>query len=161
MGPDETLERARAAWNRGALVEVPVQRDEDWISLRAVLDHAEGRPVGAGTVVKPDQVIRLREEGVSFCVSPGWDPLVSEACERDGIWHLPGVATPTEVGSAWSAGYVWMKCFPASVLGPEWISGVLGPFPGVRFVCTGGMSEAIWPRFEAAGARVLAVGRHA
>ncbi|WP_245665087.1 FCD domain-containing protein [Actinoplanes subtropicus] len=75
-----------------------------------------------------------------------------------GMPHLPGVGTATEVQRAWLAGCRWMKAFPAAALGPGWISAVLGPFPGARFVATGGITVAGAPAFLAAGARVIALG---
>ena len=44
------------------------------------------------------------------------------------------------------------------MLGPDWISALLGQFPGVRFVATGGLTVADAPAFLAAGVRVVALG---
>jgi 2-dehydro-3-deoxyphosphogluconate aldolase/(4S)-4-hydroxy-2-oxoglutarate aldolase len=96
--------------------------------------------------------------GVTFCVSPGTDLEVAEACEAAGIFHLPGVAIATEISIAFNHGYVWMKAFPASVLGSAWVSAMRGPFPQVKLVCTGGMSMDTMPEYLAAGARAVAIG---
>ena len=159
LGADETLRRSRAAWATGVrLVEVPVQSEESWSALEAVVAQAAGRPVGSGTVLTREQVERTARAGGAFCVSPGLDPEIGRACEEVGLFHLPGVATATEVATAVAAGYRWLKAFPASVLGSEWVRAMRGPFPDVAFVCTGGMTQDSWPEYSAAGASALAIG---
>ncbi len=61
---------------------------------------------------------------------------------RRGIPHLPGVATASEVLRAKAFGLSWLKAFPASVLGQDWIKAMKGPFPDVHFIATGGMRAA-------------------
>jgi 2-keto-3-deoxy-6-phosphogluconate aldolase len=68
------------------------------------------------------------------------------------------VATPSEVQIALKEGLTWLKAFPASVLGTEWIKAMKGPFPAAKFVTTGGMHAGNAGEFLAAGAKVVAVG---
>lgn len=140
------------------MVEVPVQDERAWTTFVAVRDAADGRPVGVGTVLTRHQVERATAEHAAFCVSPGLDSTITQACASRAMPHLPGVATPSEISTALSLGYTWLKAFPASVLGPEWIRAMLGPFPTVRLVCTGGMTLDTWPAYRAAGARAVAIG---
>ncbi|MBO3088259.1 bifunctional 4-hydroxy-2-oxoglutarate aldolase/2-dehydro-3-deoxy-phosphogluconate aldolase [Cellulomonas dongxiuzhuiae] len=153
---------AHAAWRQGArLVEIPVQGEVGWRAAAAVLEaaRAEGRSVGVGTVLEAAQVERAAALGAAFCVSPGLDDDVALACAERGLPHLPGVATPTEISRAVRMGYVWLKAFPAAELGPAWLRAMRGPFPHVRFVCTGGMTPARWPEFRDAGADAAALTR--
>jgi 2-dehydro-3-deoxyphosphogluconate aldolase/(4S)-4-hydroxy-2-oxoglutarate aldolase len=56
---------------------------------------------------------------------------------------LPGVATPSEIMAALDLGIDVVKLFPASVVGgPAAIKAFSAPFPGLRFVPTGGVSAA-------------------
>jgi 2-keto-3-deoxy-6-phosphogluconate aldolase len=68
------------------------------------------------------------------------------------------VGTGSEVQQAVAAGCRWLKAFPAKALGPEWIGAMLGPFPQVRFVATGGLKVTDAKPFLDAGASVIALG---
>ena len=159
-GPSR-YELATTAWDLGIdAVEVPLQTPEDEQALRAVarLAAERGKVVGAGTIIAAEQVPLARRAGASYLVSPGLDAgLVREAGHR-GIPILPGVATPSEVQAAASLGLRWLKAFPAHWLGTEWFEHIRGPFPGLRFVATGGMNARNAAQFLDAGARVVAVG---
>jgi 2-keto-3-deoxy-6-phosphogluconate aldolase len=56
------------------------------------------------------------------------------------------------------AGCSWLKAFPAVSLGPAWFTAIRGPYPGVRFVATGGITPATAPAFLEAGASVVGLG---
>jgi 2-dehydro-3-deoxyphosphogluconate aldolase / (4S)-4-hydroxy-2-oxoglutarate aldolase len=161
MGTERSVRLATTAWELGIdSVEVPLQTDEDERALRAVVDlaAARGKSVGAGTIVRVEQVTQARDAGASYVVSPGFDPAVVEASLAIGMPVLPGVATPGEVQRATAMGLTWLKAFPATWLGPEWFKHIRGPFPHVRFVATGGLDAANVGTYLAAGVRVAAVG---
>lgn len=98
--------------------------------------------VGAGTVVRPDQVDAAADAGARFVVSPGLSaPVVARARERN-IPILPGAVTPTEVMAALALGLDTLKFFPAAQYGGAGtLKALASPFGGVRFVPTGGVSE--------------------
>lgn len=157
--PEETVRRAQEAWRAGAaLVEVPVQDESGWDAFSALKSIAGDRPVGVGTVLELAQLERAAEAGAAFSVAPGLDLDLGARATELGIAHLPGVGTGTEVGLALAAGFTWIKAFPASVLGAEWIRAMRAPFPRARFVCTGGMTFDNWPTFREAGAHAVAIG---
>lgn len=161
MGLERSVRLATAAWDLGIdSVELPLQTDEDERALREVvrLGVERGKAVGAGTVVTVDQVALAVDAGAAYVVSPGLDPEVVRAAQRHGIPILPGVATPGEVQRAVALGLTWLKAFPAQWLGADWFRHLRGPFPGVRFVATGGMDAANAEVFLDAGVRVVAVG---
>lgn len=160
FSPERTVALCRRALELGlGLVEVPVQDEAGVAALSAALDwgRAAGHPIGAGTVTSPALVERVAGLGAAFTVAPNFDPAVAAAVRAAGLPHLPGVATPTEVASAWAAGFRWQKAFPASILGAAWIKAMAGPFPQVRFVATGGVDTDNAAGFRAAGA-VVALG---
>ncbi len=121
-------------------------------------DASPGRLVGAGTVVSPRHVELAASAGAAFTVSPGFDADVVRASVVAGLPPLPGVATATEVQAAMALGLTWLKAFPASLLGTGWFRAMAGPFPGARFVATGGMDAANAGDFLDAGVRTVAVG---
>ncbi len=161
QAPDRALELANAVWDAGAgLVEVPVQDETGFAALEAVskAGRRAGHLVGAGTVLTADQVGRAQAAGAAFTIAPGFSAEVVAASHAAGLPHLPGIATATELQQALSARCTWVKAFPASSLGPAWFREVRGPFPGVNFVATGGITVETAADFLAAGARALGVG---
>jgi 2-dehydro-3-deoxyphosphogluconate aldolase/(4S)-4-hydroxy-2-oxoglutarate aldolase len=160
-GPTRTLELCRQAWLMGAaLVEIPVQGDDDLLALRdaVALGREHDRLVGAGTVRSAEVVAQVAEVGAAFTVAPGLDEEVLAASHAAGLPHLPGVATASEVHRALRLGLVWQKAFPAAALGTEWIAAMRGPFPQVRLVATGGVGPANARAFLDAGAAAVSLG---
>jgi Entner-Doudoroff aldolase len=161
MGAERSLNLANTAWNLGIdVIELPIQSDEDIEALRVVAaaGRDRGKVVGAGTIVSPDQVHQAMEAGAGFTVSPGLDLNLIRETTSLGIPTLPGVATPSEVQCALREGLTWLKAFPASVLGGDWLKAMKAPFPQAIFVATGGMNVANARSYLEAGARVIAVG---
>jgi len=99
--------------------------------------------VGAGTVVRPEQVDEAVAAGAQFIVTPGLSARVIERCRELDVLVIPGVATATEVIAALDLGLDLLKLFPAEAAGGVALLRALrGPFPDVRFVPTGGISAA-------------------
>ncbi|WP_304452485.1 bifunctional 4-hydroxy-2-oxoglutarate aldolase/2-dehydro-3-deoxy-phosphogluconate aldolase [Nocardiopsis sp. YSL2] len=159
--PDDAVAAARRAWSAGVrLVEVTLESESGLPALEAVVRAAEGRfPVGAGTLTTPARLSRAVNAGARFGVAPGLDPDTVAAAERLGVPFLPGVATPTEAGRAVRLGVTAVKAFPASILGPAWVSALAGPFPELRVVATGGVDARSAPDYLRAGALGVGVGR--
>ncbi len=108
-----------------------------------LLAHEKRLLVGAGTVVRPEQVDLAVEAGARFIVMPGLSPRVVERCRELDVLVIPGVATATEVIAALDHGLDLLKLFPAQVAGGVALLRALqGPFPGVRWIPTGGVSAA-------------------
>lgn len=114
--------------------------------------------VGAGTVVRADQVDRAVAAGARFIVSPGFSEAVVRRCQQLQVPVFPGVATASELMAALDAGVDVVKFFPAEALGGlAMLKALAAPFPGVRFIPTGGITAAHLPAYLAQRA-VLAVG---
>lgn len=161
MGVERSLALSETAWRLGIdAVEVPLQTADDERALAAVVRAAStrGLPVGAGTIVRPEQVDLAQRLGAAYVVSPGLSAEVVRAARSRGIPVLPGVATPSEVQQAAALGLRWVKAFPAAWLGSSWFRHLRGPFPDVRFVATGGLDASNAAQFLDAGVRVAAVG---
>ncbi|QYM64498.1 MULTISPECIES: bifunctional 4-hydroxy-2-oxoglutarate aldolase/2-dehydro-3-deoxy-phosphogluconate aldolase [unclassified Microbacterium] len=161
MGVERSLAVSTTAWDLGIdVVELPIQTAEDLEALRVVAaaGRERGKAVGAGTVVSVEHVAQAASAGAVFTVSPGLDLEVVRASHDAGLISMPGVATASEVQSALGAGLTWVKAFPASVLGPQWLTAMRGPFPQARFVTTGGMHAGNADEYLRAGASVVAVG---
>jgi Entner-Doudoroff aldolase len=114
--------------------------------------------VGAGTVLRPEEVGRAAEAGARFIVSPNIDARVIEVTKRSGLVSLPGCFTPSEIVAALDAGADAAKLFPAQSLGPGFIKALRGPLPNVRTVPTGGVTPEAARDYIGAGAWALGVG---
>ena len=133
-------------------------------AIRAMTDSRLSGPdgnellVGAGTVVTPAQVDAAVAAGARFVVSPGLSAAVVERCQEHGVLALPGTATATEVQTALTMGLRTVKFFPAATSGgPAAVKALSAPFPQMRFVPTGGITEADVAEYLALPA-VLAAG---
>lgn len=161
MPVDTTVALAERAWDLGVTaVEVPARDTLGLEALRATVRAGaeRGHPVGAGTVITPEQVRDVAGAGAAFTVAPGFDAEVMAASEAAGMPHLPGVATPSDIQGVLRAGGRWVKAFPATSLGSAWFRAMHGPFPDVRIVATGGMDARNAREYLDAGARMVAVG---
>ncbi|MBQ6303359.1 MAG: bifunctional 4-hydroxy-2-oxoglutarate aldolase/2-dehydro-3-deoxy-phosphogluconate aldolase [Clostridiales bacterium] len=99
--------------------------------------------VGAGTVLNVEQAKLAVEKGANFIVSPGLDEETVKWAIENNIPVVPGCVTPTEIMKAISLGLNVIKFFPADVYGGiKAIKALSAPFGQVKFLPTGGVSEA-------------------
>ena len=139
--PASALPLARALASGGLSVAEVTLRTPAAVEAIRVLAAEPEFLVGAGTVVRPEQVDVAVEAGAQFIVSPGFSDEVVRRCAALDVPVLPGVATATEVMAALEHGLSVLKLFPAEALGGiPTLKALGGPFPDVRFVPTGGVS---------------------
>lgn len=138
--------------------EVTMQGEDAADQIRLLKDRLPGVPVGGGTILSVEAMHRAVDAGADFLVSPHLDlGLVAEAYKQ-GWPYIPGVFTPSEVAEAKRSGVHVMKLFPASSGGPTHLRELLGPFPDVQFMPTGGIHRGNIRAFLAAGAVAVGVG---
>ena len=131
--------------------------------LVAVREALAGRPdgpflVGAGTVVRREQLEAARRAGADFAVAPVFDRNLVGTAVEEGLPFIPGAFTPTEVAGAWAAGATFVKLFPASGVGPAFVRELRGPMPDVELVATGGVDASNAAAYLAAGAAAVGIG---
>lgn len=123
-----------------------------------VARFAEEATIGVGTVTTQNQAERLLDDGAQFLVTPTMSlPVVAAAVAR-GVPVLPGGLTPTELLSGWEAGATAVKLFPASTVGPGYISQLHGPFPDIQIVPSGGVGIEDAAGWIKAGAVAVSIG---
>lgn len=99
--------------------------------------------VGAGTVLDEATTVKAVEAGAQFIVSPGLAEDSIAWCVEHEVACVPGLCTPSDVVRALNLGVTHVKLFPAAVVGgPAMLRAMAGPFPQVRFMCTGGVKPA-------------------
>ena len=114
--------------------------------------------VGAGTVLNVEQAKLAVDSGAKFIVSPGLDEATVKWAIENDIPVIPGAVTPTEIMKAIRLGLKVVKFFPADVYGGiKAIKALSAPFGQVKFLPTGGVSEANLSEF-ASNKSVIAVG---
>ena len=97
--------------------------------------------VGAGTVLKVDQVKAAVDAGAQFMVSPGFNPKVAGYCVENNIIITPGISTPSDIEAALDFGLEVLKFFPAEAFGGlKTLKAMSGPYATVKFIPTGGIS---------------------
>ncbi|UNX54849.1 2-dehydro-3-deoxy-6-phosphogalactonate aldolase [Georgenia sp. TF02-10] len=160
LTPPDAVEIGRAVLEAGFdALEVPLNSPEPFESiarLRAALPA--GTALGAGTVLRPEDVARAADAGSSIIVAPNTSPAVIAAAVARGLRAYPGVATATEAFTAVGAGATSLKIFPADLVGitgmRAWRS-VLPP--EVELLPVGGVDAANladWARAGAGGAGI-------
>jgi 2-dehydro-3-deoxyphosphogluconate aldolase/(4S)-4-hydroxy-2-oxoglutarate aldolase len=137
--------------------EVTMRTDAALEALRIMADRHD-LVVGAGTVVRPDQVAAAVAAGARYVVSPGFSAAVGRECVQQGVPFIPGVATATEILRAVDHGIDVVKFFPAEAAGgARAVRAMAAPFAQVRFVPTGGVTAETLGSYLALR-QVLAVG---
>ncbi len=114
--------------------------------------------IGTGTVLDTTTCRLAILAGTDFIVTPTLLPDVITTAKNYGVVSMCGGFTPTELFQAWQTGADFVKLFPASVGGPEYIKAVLGPLPHLPIVPTGGIHHENARKFLEAGAVALGVG---
>jgi len=114
--------------------------------------------VGAGTVLTLEQTLQSMQAGATFIVSPVIVEQSIKAAVENDIAAIPGAMTPTEIYTAMLLGACMVKVFPATALGPSFISAIKAPLLDVLLMPTGGITADSAPSYLKAGASVLCAG---
>jgi len=110
-------------------------------SMEKVALNCKNVIVGAGTVLTLDDEKRCLDRGARFIVSPGFNAEMADYSVRSHIPYLPGCVTPTEIMEAMTYGLSVLKFFPANIYGGlKGMKALSGPFPGIKFLPTGGIN---------------------
>jgi len=130
-------------------------------SIRALATHFDGRMlIGAGTVLTERQVELTKQAGGSFIISPNVNPRVIERTRQCGLVSIPGAFTPSEIVTAHEAGADFVKIFPASSLGADYIKAVKAPLSHVELLAVGGVTLDSIPSYNAAGVCGFGIASH-
>ena len=134
------------------VLEVTLNSPDPFDSLRALTARCGATClVGAGTVIDPADVARVRDAGGRLIVMPHADVAVIREAKRLGLVCIPGVATPTEAFAALAAGADALKMFPAEALPPAALKAWRAVLPKRTLVfAVGGMRpDNLQPYWEA------------
>jgi Entner-Doudoroff aldolase len=123
------------------IAEVTFRTDAAAAAMETVSTRFPEILLGAGTVLRPEQARRAVDVGARFVLSPGFNPVVVDACGELGLPIFPGVCTPTEIEAAMAKGLSVLKFFPAEAMGGvKFLQAISAPLSMVRYLPTGGVN---------------------
>jgi 2-dehydro-3-deoxyphosphogalactonate aldolase len=142
------------------IIEVPLNSPDPLDSIarlaRAVPDDVL---VGAGTVLDPADVARIRDAGGRLIVMPHGDVAVIRRAKTLDLACTPGVFTPTEAFAALAAGADALKIFPAEAVPPAIVKAWRAVLPpGTLLLPVGGIKPESMKAYLEAGANGFGLG---
>ena len=156
---DHAVPMARALLAGGLrTIEITLRTPAALAAVAAIAKAAPEVAVGVGTVLTAQDLRHAAEAGATFAISPGTTLELLDAARHGPLPYLPAIATAGELMAGLDRGYTAFKFFPAAYAGGVGaLRAFAGPFPGVRFCPTGGISLATAPDYLALP-NVLCVG---
>jgi len=140
--PDEAESIGDALYEAGIrIIEVPLNSPDPLSSIKRLATKFGDRVlVGAGTVLKADDVARVRDAGGRIIVSPDTNPGVISAAAAASLVSSPGYFTPSEAFAAIRAGANALKLFPAEAASPAVLKAQLAVIPkNIPVLAVGGI----------------------
>jgi 2-dehydro-3-deoxyphosphogluconate aldolase/(4S)-4-hydroxy-2-oxoglutarate aldolase len=158
--PERAVPLAEAIVRGGvSSIEIALTTPDAFATITELTSRLADRAlVGAGTVRTAVDARSAIAAGARFLVAPDFNEGVLDEARSAGIQYVPGALTPSEVGTILDAGVEMVKIFPAGRMGPAYLRDLLGPFPQLRPVPTGGVDLSNAAQFLQAGAVALGVG---
>ena len=134
------------------IIEVPLNSPDPLASIER-LSRKFGADVlvGAGTVLRVEQVNAVAKAGGRLIVSPSTNTEVIRASVAAGLLSCPGYFTPSEAFAALDAGAHALKLFPAEGASPAVVKAQRAVLPReVRLIVVGGVGpDTMGPWIEA------------
>lgn len=127
--------------------------------IRALAGHFEGRMfIGAGTVLNENQVELTKAAGGKFIISPDVNEAVIKKSVELGLVSMPGALTPSEITTANRAGADFVKLFPVTTLGLDYVKAITAPLSHVKLVAVGGINDGNMKDYLNAGVCGFGIG---
>ena len=142
------------------IIEVPLNSPDPLDSIARLSARLEDRAmVGAGTVLRVDQIDPIRAAGGQLIVSPSTNTAVIESTIAAGLVSCPGYFTPSEAFAALDAGAHALKLFPAEAATPALVRAQRAVLPkDFRLIVVGGVGPDTMEPWFAAGADGFGLG---
>jgi 2-dehydro-3-deoxyphosphogalactonate aldolase len=141
------------------LIEVPMNSPDPLESVSRLAKRFAGRAIiGAGTVLRVEQVQAVADAGGTMIISPNANLDVIRASASAGLVSLPGILTPSEAFAALDAGATALKLFPAEAASPTVLKAMRAVLTEARILPVGGVSPDTMAPWIAAGAPGFGLG---
>jgi 2-dehydro-3-deoxyphosphogalactonate aldolase len=142
------------------IIEVPLNSPRPFESI-GLLAKAFGTRalIGAGTVLRTEDVARVKDAGGRLIVMPHGDTAIIGEAKRQSLTCVPGVATPTEGFAALAAGADGLKMFPAEAMPSAVVKAWRAVLPPETLLMpVGGITAERMADYLAAGASGFGLG---
>lgn len=159
--PTEVHDHVAALLNAGFdAVEIPLNSPQWEVSIsQAVAEFGHRALIGAGTVLKPEQLEILAGMGSKLVVTPNTQPAVIRRAVELGMTVCAGCATASEAFTAIDAGAHALKIFPSVSFGPDYIKALKAVLPPeVPVFAVGGITPENLHIYLAAGCAGAGLG---
>lgn len=114
--------------------------------------------VGAGTVIRAEQVVLAYNAGAQYIITPNTDREIISLAKKLGMVVISGAYTATEVNEAYNAGADFVKIFPAAEAGSSYFRAIRGPLSHIPLIAVGGIDTDNARAFLDAGAIGIGIG---
>ena len=114
--------------------------------------------IGAGTVITEKQVELTKSAGGQFIISPDAYSKVIEKTRELEMVSMPGALTPSEIQAAYRHGADFVKLFPITNLGTEYVKAIKAPLSHIKMLAVGGINEKNIAEYLRAGVSGFGIG---
>ncbi len=138
---DDILPLAKTLADNGLpVVEITFRSEAAEQAIQLLRKHNPDILIAAGTVLTSEQVFQAKNAGADFIVTPGFNPKIVKLCQDLGLPITPGINNPMSIEAALEMGITAVKFFPAEASGGvKMIKALLGPYPQLQIMPTGGI----------------------
>jgi 2-dehydro-3-deoxyphosphogluconate aldolase/(4S)-4-hydroxy-2-oxoglutarate aldolase len=125
------------------IAEITLRTPAAFEALRRITNEQPEMFAGVGTVLNVRQAEQARQAGAHFIISPGLNRAVVDYCLEHDVPVYPGVATASEIEAGLETGLSLFKLWPIATLGGvDYLNFLAGPFGGIEFNPSGGVTGA-------------------
>lgn len=142
----ETVRPTMQALSNGGItaIELALRTPVALEAIRIVAEEFPHIMIGAGTVIRPEQVQQAKEAGAHFAVAPGLNRKVMDEALRLDFPFAPGITTASDIEAALEYNCKFLKFFPAEKIGGlSYLNATNGPYKylGISYLPLGGLNS--------------------
>lgn len=163
---DKLIPLAQAVYDGGIrFLEITYSADgkvsdsETASNIKALVEHfGDKMHIGAGTVLTEEQVLLTKAAGGKFIISPDADIDVIKKTKEMDLISIPGAFTASEIKQAYKAGADFVKLFPITQMGPDYVKALKAPLSHIPLLAVGGVNVSNMSEFLKAGVCGFGIG---
>lgn len=124
-------------------LEITLRTPNALACIESIIKEFPFANVGAGTIIKKEQLNQINDIGCAFAVSPGFTKELVFHAKELNISYLPGASTPSEIITLLNLGVNFQKFFHAANSGGhKMLQAYANIFEEVKFCPTGGIGQS-------------------
>ncbi|MBR5129182.1 MAG: bifunctional 4-hydroxy-2-oxoglutarate aldolase/2-dehydro-3-deoxy-phosphogluconate aldolase [Firmicutes bacterium] len=163
---DKLIPLAQAVYDGGIrFLEITYSADgkvsdsETASNIKSLVEHfGDKMHIGAGTVLTEEQVLLTKAAGGKFIISPDADIDVIKKTKEMDLISIPGAFTASEIKQAYKAGADFVKLFPITQMGPDYVKAIKAPLSHIPLLAVGGVDISNMNKFLEAGVCGFGIG---